>query len=115
MPVTKSHNSDNNTAIWWIRRDLRLSDNQALNAALKYAHQVYPVFILDDNLLRSKYTAEKRLSFLFNGLHKLDGDLRSRGSRLIIKNGRPEAILAQMMHEVGAETVYAEADHSPYA
>ena len=34
------------TAIWWIRRDLRLADNQTLTAALEYANQIIPVFIL---------------------------------------------------------------------
>jgi deoxyribodipyrimidine photolyase len=39
-----------NTAIWWIRRDLRLSDNQALAAAMQQANTVIPVFILDPRL-----------------------------------------------------------------
>ncbi|MGQ9787624.1 MAG: deoxyribodipyrimidine photo-lyase, partial [Anaerolineae bacterium] len=43
------------TAIWWLRRDLRLSDNQALAAALADADAVLPVFILDPALLRSPY------------------------------------------------------------
>lgn len=102
-------------AIWWIRRDLRLSDNQALNAALVHTGQVIPVFILDDNLLASKYTGKKRLSFLFSGLRALDEDLRLRGSRLIIKTGPPEEVLTQLQQETGAEAIYAEADYSPYA
>ncbi|MFN2126027.1 MAG: deoxyribodipyrimidine photo-lyase, partial [Candidatus Promineifilaceae bacterium] len=28
------------TSIWWIRRDLRLGDNQALQAALEYGTRV---------------------------------------------------------------------------
>ncbi|MCX6070971.1 MAG: deoxyribodipyrimidine photo-lyase [Chloroflexi bacterium] len=31
------------TAIWWVRRDLRLADNQALTVALNQAEQVLPV------------------------------------------------------------------------
>jgi deoxyribodipyrimidine photo-lyase len=38
------------TAIWWIRRDLRLTDNQALTAVLRHAAQVIPVFIMDPAL-----------------------------------------------------------------
>ena len=34
------------TSIWWIRRDLRLTDNPALHSALGQG-QVIPVFILD--------------------------------------------------------------------
>ncbi len=56
------------TAIWWIRRDLRLSDNQALAAALHQAEVVIPVFILDPKLLESPLVSQQRLAFLFDGL-----------------------------------------------
>ena len=72
------------TAIWWIRRDLRLSDNQALSAAIGTAEQVIPVFILDPALISSPYVGEKRLAFLLEGLRRLDADLQQRGSRLIL-------------------------------
>jgi deoxyribodipyrimidine photo-lyase len=42
------------TAIWWIRRDLRLSDSQALAGALKHADEVIHVFISDPKLLESR-------------------------------------------------------------
>jgi deoxyribodipyrimidine photo-lyase len=35
------------TAIWWIRRDLRLTNNQALAQASAQAAQVIPLFIFD--------------------------------------------------------------------
>ena len=75
------------TAIWWIRRDLRLTDNQALFAALDHGDQVLPVFILDPKLLSSPYVGPKRLAFLLEGLRVLDADLRERGSRLIVRRG----------------------------
>ncbi|MFM8427364.1 MAG: deoxyribodipyrimidine photo-lyase, partial [Chloroflexota bacterium] len=34
------------TNIWWIRRDLRLTDNAALHSALE-SGSVLPVFIID--------------------------------------------------------------------
>ena len=33
--------------IWWLRRDLRLSDNAALSHALRDGDIIIPVFILD--------------------------------------------------------------------
>ena len=53
--------------IWWIRRDLRLGDNQALSTALNQAEVVTPVFILDPKLLNSQYTSQQRLAFLYDG------------------------------------------------
>ena len=81
--------------IWWIRRDLRLTDNQALAAALAQGEQVIPVFVLDPALLDSPYAGEKRLAFLFGGLRQLDADLRARGSRLVVRRGEPLAELAR--------------------
>jgi len=103
------------TAIWWIRRDLRLSDNQALHAALAHSRDVLPVFVLDPGLWHSSYAGDKRRAFLLGGLHALDAELRARGSRLIVRHGRPEDALARLRDETGATAIFAEADVSPYA
>ena len=102
-------------ALWWVRRDLRLSDNQALTAALSRAEQVLPVFVLDPKLLNSSYAGEKRLAFLFNGLRALADDLHKRGSYLVLRSGDPVNALADLLREVGAEAIFAEANYSPYA
>ena len=104
-----------NTALWWVRRDLRLSDNQALAAALDQAGQVLPVFILDPGLLNSPYASEKRLAFLYAGLGALDEALRQRGSYLVLRRGDPALVLAELLHQTQAQAIYAEADYSPYA
>jgi deoxyribodipyrimidine photo-lyase len=103
------------TALWWIRRDLRLTDNQALAAALSHAEQVVPVFIFDPTLLDSPYVGQKRLAFLLDGLHQLDAGLRARGSRLVVRQGDPGAALSTLLAEGGASAIFAEEDFSPYA
>lgn len=103
------------TAIWWIRRDLRLTDNQALHAALVAAERVIPLFVLDPALLRSRNVGERRVAFLFEGLRLLDADLRARGARLIVRQGAPVHVLPALCREVEAAGVYAERDYSPYA
>ncbi len=102
-------------SIWWIRRDLRLHDNQALAAALERGDGVVPLFILDDVLATSPYVGPKRLAFLYGCLKRLDEDLRRRGSRLILRRGRPVDVLRQVSQECDAGALVAEADYSPYA
>lgn len=103
------------TALWWVRRDLRLSDNQALAAALRHADRVVPVYNLDEELLTSPDANEKRLAFLLGGLHGLDNDLRARGSRLIVRRGDPREELATLVAETRASAIFAEEEHSPHA
>lgn len=101
------------THIWWIRRDLRLKDNPALHSALQGGHTVIPLFILDPRLLSKP--ADNRQQFLFNGLRHLDEDLRSRGSRLILRRGIPEEVLPALLAESAAEAVFTEEDYTPFA
>lgn len=101
-------------AIWWVRRDLRLSDNPALQAALRHGG-VLPVFVIDPQRWTPTYAGEKRLAFLRGGLAALDASLRARGSYLILLRGDPVEQLALLVARSGAEAVYAEADTEPYA
>lgn len=104
-------------ALWWIRRDLRLHDNAALQAALHHSPNILPVFILDPQALNSRYhhQAHKRQAFLFGGLHKLSEHISHRGGRLILRSGLPAEILGGLLAETGASAIFAEEDFSPYA
>ncbi len=99
-------------SIWWIRRDLRLTDNSALQSALE-AESVIPVFILDPHILSRP--APRRQAFLFNSLRALDADLRKRGSYLVVRRGEPLDELRSLLAETGASAIFAEEDYTPYA
>ncbi len=103
------------TVIWWIRRDLRLTDNQALASAIESGLPVIPVFIVDPGLLASPYASPKRNAFLWGGLRALDQELRQRGSYLVIRQGDPLVELSALVQDNQAETIFAEPDYSPYA
>lgn len=99
-------------SIWWIRRDLRLYDNPALQAAVASGQPVIPVVILDPTLLR--IPAPARHAFWVNGLRSLDADLRARGSRLIVRSGPPQEVLKSLLAESSAEEIFALEDTSPF-
>lgn len=102
--------------IHWFRRDLRLRDNPALSAAARDAGgSVIPVFILDDALLASPRTAAARVVFLLESLRELDAQLRERGSRLIIRRGRPAEVLPELAATAGAGALYYNRDYTPFA
>ncbi|MBA4421017.1 MAG: deoxyribodipyrimidine photo-lyase [Anaerolinea sp.] len=101
------------TGIWWIRRDMRLDDNPALQEAINNNSCLLPLFILDPTIL--SHPAEKRKAFMFEGLRRLDAQLRLQGSRLFILIGDPQTVLSQVFYASNASAIYAEADYSPYA
>lgn len=101
------------TSLWWLRRDLRLTDNPALATASRTSQTVIPTFIFDPKLWQMP--ARNRQAFLLNNLQSLDASLRERGSRLIVRTGDPLTELKRLCAETGATTIYAQRDYSPYA
>ena len=104
-----------NTAKWWMRRELRLRDNQALLAALEKSGQVVPVYILVDQLLDSPYVSQKRSACLLAGWKALDVELRQRANSQLLWRGDPLIEHNIIKEHTKAEAVFAEPDSSPCA
>ncbi len=102
------------TSILWLRRDLRIHDHPALEAA-RAADRMIPVFCFDDGLLTGRHASGPRTQFMLECLADLDGALRSRGSRLFVRHGPPKRELVQLAKDSGADTVHVTIDVSPFA
>lgn len=103
------------TAIVWLRRDLRLTDNVALHEASLSGSQVAVLFVLDDTILNSPRVSPARVGFMVSALASLDDELRRYGSRLLLRRGCPSEIVPRVVEELGAVAVYANRDYTPYA
>ena len=90
--------------IVWFRRDLRLSDNPALQRALALGQPVLPVYVLDETPdIRTPGAAS--LWWLGRSLAALAADLEARGSRLILRRGPAADVLQALVAETGAAQV----------
>jgi deoxyribodipyrimidine photo-lyase len=102
------------TAIVWFRRDLRLRDHPALQAAVAAGGDVVPLFVLDDRLLHGRHASGSRTQFMLERLADLDRELRDRGARLVVRHGLPERELAAVARATGAQEVHVTGDVSPF-
>ena len=105
----------NISSILWLRRDLRIHDHPALEAARRHADALVPVFCFDDRLLHGRHASGPRTQFLLECLADLDESLRKRGSRLVVRRGRPEQVIPQLARDTGATAVHLSADVGPFA
>lgn len=92
--------------IVWLRRDLRLADQQAFHAAAALG-PVIPVYVLDDETPRHRRMGGASRWWLHHSLASLAKDLEARGSRLILRRGESSAVLAALAAETGARQVHA--------
>ncbi|WP_418593793.1 cryptochrome/photolyase family protein [Ponticoccus sp. (in: a-proteobacteria)] len=97
-------------ALYWVRRDLRLSDNAALRAAAEGGRPVIPVFIRD-SLAEGLGTAPQwRLGL---GLGHFAEALDGKGLRLVLRSGDPVDCLVALVRETGAEAVHWTRAYDP--
>ena len=99
--------------ICWFRRDLRLSDQAALAAAAGEG-PVVPVYILDDETPKHRRMGAASRWWLHHSLASLDAALRAKGSRLILRRGKADDVLAALARETGATRVHALHHYEPW-
>ncbi|MGI8709570.1 MAG: cryptochrome/photolyase family protein [Acidimicrobiales bacterium] len=97
------------TAVVWFRRDLRLSDNPALRAAVDSHDRVLASFVHDPVLAEA--SGANRIVFLHGCLDVLGADL---GGSLVERHGDPVSVVPELAAEVEADAVYVAEDFGPY-
>lgn len=103
-------------SIFWFRRDLRLHDNAGLYHALRSGFPVQPIFIFDRNILDElEDRRDGRVEFIHRQLEKLQKELGAWGATLDVRQGTPESVFAELLHEYPVKAVYTNHDYEPYA
>lgn len=104
-------------AVVWFRNDLRVHDNECLNSANDECVSVLPVYCFDPrDYGKSSSGFDKtgpfRAQFLIESVSELRKNLQARGSNLVVRVGKPEAVLVELAKEIGADAVYAHREVS---
>lgn len=103
-------------SVFWFRRDLRLFDNHGLWKALKSNKMVLPIFIFDKNILEKLADRnDRRVSFIYKQLQKIESELKKIGSSIWILNDEPLNAFRTICAKFNVGAVYTNHDYEPYA
>lgn len=103
----------NLTSILWLRLDLRLADNPALDAAVRRGGPVLPVFIGSPEEEGEWPPGGASKWWLHQSLAALDAHLRELGSRLTLRRGPALKALQTLVRESGATAVFWNRRYEP--
>ncbi|MHC1550690.1 cryptochrome/photolyase family protein [Phyllobacterium sp. K27] len=103
-----------NPVIVLFRHDLRLADNRALYAASQSGKPVIPVFILDEETASSaRPLGGARQWWLHHSLTSLAKSLEVIGAKLILRKGRPQTIIGELISHTKADMVLWNRRYDP--
>ncbi len=94
-------------SLWWLKRDIRLDDNPALQAAIARSEAVAPVYILEPSLWGGADASALQLSAVLQALAGLQHSLSARGSDLVMLTGECLPMLEQLHEYFPFEAIFA--------
>lgn len=103
------------TALVWLRRDLRLDDHAPLAAAIATGNPVCLAFIFDTEILAELPAGDRRVAFIHCAVSDLSERLRSMGAGLYVRHGIASSAIIELAREVNASQVFAASDYEPKA
>lgn len=101
--------------ILWFRKDLRLTDNPALTAAVEDGAPILPLYILEEDTNNPWPLGNAQKWWLHHSLSQLNETFLKLGGQLFLKRGNPQEILGELVKTVRAKEVYWNRCYEPYA
>ncbi|MDA9008852.1 DNA photolyase family protein [Alphaproteobacteria bacterium] len=99
--------------IVWFRQDLRLSDNLALSAAAATGRPIIALYVFEGSNRTIWSIGKASKVWLHLSLQNLDSSLKKIGGRLTLRDGQPGAVLAQLIAETGANSIFWNRCYEP--
>jgi len=105
-----------NTSLVWLRRDLRLEDNNAIYEALQSDQAIVLYFNFDVEILEQlENKKDSRVSYIHNTLEKINLKLKEYKSKLIISYGRNTENISEVIKNYKVTKLFAAKDYEPIA
>ncbi len=97
--------------IVWFKRDLRLHDHAALNAACASARAdggfVLPLYVVEPDYWKLPEHSGRQFDFIIESLIELDKALSTRGAHLLVLQGQVTDILTRLHLDYSIATIHA--------
>lgn len=104
-------------ALFIFRRDLRLTDNTGLYAALAESETVIPCFIFDTRQIgkSNDYRSSNAIQFMVESLKDLSGQLAAKKAQLYVFYGKPDDIVKKLIKQEKIDAVFCNRDYTPFS
>ncbi len=102
------------TGLVWFKRDLRLTDNPALHAAVRSGRPLILLYIRDDDRAISLSPGRASDWWLHQSLDALTSQLGRAGGDLILRSGKAEAVISEICRDYDVAEVFWNQSELPW-
>ena len=100
-------NQTDKTALWWIKRDFRLHDNDALDCAMADCEYVLPVFVFETGLINCTDYSVMHVHAWTEALRDLRDRLNRIGSDVYVAHGDITQTLSKLLIRHPFDSIYS--------
>ena len=97
----------NNLSIVWLKRDLRLQDNEAITNAINTKQNVLLLYTFEVFLLQDKHYSQRHWDFVKQSLHDINHQLKPYNSKVLIVNNSIENTVEQLQKQFNITHVFS--------
>ncbi|MFD0993583.1 cryptochrome/deoxyribodipyrimidine photo-lyase family protein [Tenacibaculum geojense] len=96
-----------NISVVWLKRDLRLHDNEAIYNALQSGNRVLFMFVFENLLLQDAHYSERHWNFIKQSIQDLNEDLKHYNTQVFCATGEIFAIFNQLLTNFDVTQVFS--------
>lgn len=101
------HNSKQTISLVWLKRDLRLHDNEAIYNAVQSGERVLLLYAFENILLEDEHYSQRHWDFVKESLRDLNARLQSHNSKVLIVKSDITAAINQLLQFYKIDTVFS--------
>lgn len=93
--------------IVWFKRDLRLTDNEALHNAILSGRKILLLYIFEPSLLKDIHYSQRHFDFIKQSLESLQKELLQYHTQILIVEGEALTIFKKLKEVMSIHAVYS--------
>jgi deoxyribodipyrimidine photo-lyase len=93
--------------IYWLKRDLRLHDNEALNSALSTSVPCLCLYVFEDILLNNPHYSDRHFNFIKQSLVEINKALEKHNTRVLTLRGDATSIFNLLLSKFDVKGIYS--------
>ncbi|WP_289045283.1 FAD-binding domain-containing protein [uncultured Olleya sp.] len=96
-----------NLSIVWLKRDLRLQDNEAITNALNSGQHTLLLYVFEDFLLQDKHYSQRHWDFVKQSLQDLNTQLQPYNSKILVVNSSIISLLKHIQNHYTVTQIFS--------